>query len=60
MAFFTNTNESIHAVHGQIHHYHNIPLIVTFHPAELLQSPADKKNAWQDLLCVQNLLMQTS
>ena len=29
-----------------------IPFIVTYHPAYLLRSPADKRKAWQDLLFV--------
>jgi uracil-DNA glycosylase len=27
----------------------NTPLIVTYHPAYLLRSPADKRKAWEDL-----------
>lgn len=38
--------------------YENIPLIVTYHPAQLLQNPADKVNAWHDL-CLAMKLMQS-
>lgn len=36
---------------GRIHHYgpQRIPLIVTYHPAYLLRTPADKRKAWEDL-----------
>lgn len=33
-----------------------IPAIATFHPSYLLRSPAQKKEAWHDLLVVQELL----
>ena len=42
---------------GQRHEYPvssedmmRVPLVVTYHPAYLLRSPADKRKAWQDLL----------
>ncbi|MDH4029919.1 MAG: uracil-DNA glycosylase [Chromatiales bacterium] len=37
---------------GQIHHYgvHEVPLVVTYHPAYLLRRPAEKAKAWRDLL----------
>ncbi|AKH20298.1 uracil-DNA glycosylase [Sedimenticola thiotaurini] len=31
------------------HHYRDIPLVVTYHPAYLLRSPEQKAKAWQDL-----------
>jgi DNA polymerase len=32
-----------------VHSYQGVPLIVTYHPAYLLRSPAEKAKAWQDL-----------
>jgi DNA polymerase len=32
-----------------VHDYKGTPLIVTYHPAYLLRSPAEKAKAWQDL-----------
>lgn len=32
-----------------VHHYQNIPLIVTYHPAYLLRNPSAKKDSWEDL-----------
>ena len=29
--------------------YHDIPLVVTYHPAYLLRTPSDKRKAWEDL-----------
>jgi uracil-DNA glycosylase len=36
---------------GQLHHFgeFNTPLVVTYHPAYLLRTPADKRKAWEDL-----------
>lgn len=36
----------------------NIPLVVSYHPAYLLRSPAAKAKAWEDLLLVKRLLEQ--
>lgn len=46
-------------VDNQLHHYHTIPLIVSYHPDYLLQHPQEKKQAWRNLLRLQALL-QTS
>ncbi|MCC5861088.1 MAG: uracil-DNA glycosylase [Gammaproteobacteria bacterium] len=37
---------------GQVHRHprHDVPVVVTYHPAYLLRSPADKAQAWEDLL----------
>jgi DNA polymerase len=32
-----------------VHHYEGVPVIVTYHPAYLLRTPADKAKAWADL-----------
>lgn len=37
------------SLRGTLHEYHGIPLIITYHPAYLLRSPAEKAKAWQDL-----------
>jgi DNA polymerase len=37
------------SLRGTAHDYHGTPLIVTYHPAYLLRSPAEKAKAWQDL-----------
>ncbi len=34
---------------GQVHQAHGCPVVVTYHPAYLLRSPADKARAWSDL-----------
>jgi len=37
----------------------DIPLLVTYHPADLLRRPADKRKAWQDLQQAQAIVAQT-
>ena len=37
------------SLRGKVHRYLGRPLIVTYHPAYLLRTPADKKKAWGDL-----------
>ena len=32
-----------------VHDYHGTPLIITYHPAYLLRSPAEKAKAWRDM-----------
>ena len=45
------TDVSLGRLRGQVHHFGelNTPLIVTYHPAYLLRTPADKRKAWDDL-----------
>lgn len=40
---------SIASLRGSVHDYRGIPLIVTYHPAYLLRTLADKAKAWEDL-----------
>jgi DNA polymerase len=37
------------SLRGRLHEYKGIPLVVTYHPAYLLRTPADKAQVWQDL-----------
>ena len=34
---------------GRVHELRGIPVVVTYHPAYLLRTPADKRKAWMDL-----------
>lgn len=43
------SNEPIGKLRGQVHRYQDVPVIVTYHPAYLLRTPADKGKAWADL-----------
>jgi DNA polymerase len=37
------------SMRGTLHDFEGTPLLVTYHPAYLLRSPAEKTKAWQDL-----------
>ena len=41
---------------GKVHHYQEIPLIVTYHPDYLLRTPGAKKDAWSDLQLAMQVL----
>ncbi len=45
------TDQSLGKLRGRVHRFgeRNVPLVVTYHPAYLLRSPADKRQAWEDL-----------
>ncbi len=43
------TTEPIGRLRGRVHRYEGVPVIVTYHPAYLLRTPADKAKAWADL-----------
>ncbi len=43
------TEDSVGKLRGIWHDYHGIPLRVTYHPAYLLRTPADKKKTWEDI-----------
>ena len=43
-------NTPIGKLRGRVHEAMGVPLVVTYHPAYLLRSPADKARAWEDLL----------
>ncbi|MDQ3083123.1 MAG: uracil-DNA glycosylase, partial [Gemmatimonadota bacterium] len=41
---------------GEVHRYHGIPLIVTYHPAALLRNPAWKRPTWEDVKLARRIL----
>ena len=50
---------SITKARGSVREYDGIPVVPTFHPAYLLRNPAAKKDAWDDLKKVKQLLAQS-
>ena len=44
------TQQPLAAMRRRAHSYNGIPVIVSLSPKQLLQNPADKRKAWQDLL----------
>ena len=54
------TDESLSRLRGRVHHFGelNTPLVVTYHPAYLLRTPADKRKAWEDLKFARSVFRQ--
>ena len=61
--YLLKTKSSLERLRNQIHSYsdhqnneHQIPLIVTYHPAYLLRNPVDKKKTFADLQLIKKTL----
>ena len=52
-----HTDAAIASLRGRLHEHSGIPVIVTYHPAYLLRTLADKAKAWEDL-CFARSIMQ--
>jgi uracil-DNA glycosylase family 4 len=50
---------SVASLRNRVHRYRGRPLIVTYHPAYLLRTPADKAKAWEDLLFARRTLRES-
>ncbi|TXT16275.1 MAG: DNA polymerase bacteriophage-type, partial [bacterium] len=50
------TDTPIGKLRGHVHQYRGVPMVVTYHPAYLLRSPADKAKSWEDLLLARRTL----
>ena len=55
-----STDQPLGRLRGKVHHFGelNTPLIVTYHPAYLLRTPADKSKAWEDLKFARSVFRQ--
>ena len=53
-----DSDQSLRELRGRPHNFGEIstPLVVTYHPAYLLRSPAAKSKTWEDLLLARSLL----
>jgi DNA polymerase len=54
------TDVPLGRLRGRVHHFGelNTPLVVTYHPAYLLRTPADKRKAWEDLKFARSVYQQ--
>jgi DNA polymerase len=54
------TDAPLGRLRGRVHHFgeQQTPLIVTYHPAYLLRTPADKRKAWEDLKFARSVYQQ--
>ena len=57
-----DTPASIGQLRGQHHVYSEtaIPVVVSYHPAYLLRTPAEKRQSWQDLQLAQQIVSATA
>ena len=53
-----SSSESLEQLRGKVHVFENVPLVVTYHPDNLLQQLANKANMWDDL-CIAKPLAST-
>ena len=51
-----NSAESIESLRGKTHTFANIPLIVTYHPHDMLQNLANKAKTWDDLCMAMEIM----
>lgn len=51
-----NTKMPIGKLRGEVHRYHGVPLIVTYHPAALLRNPSWKRPTWEDVKLARRIL----
>lgn len=52
------TDAPLGRLRGQVHRFGETPLIVTYHPAYLLRTPAEKRKAWEDLKFARSVYQQ--
>jgi DNA polymerase len=50
------TKLAIGKLRSQVHRYHGVPLVVTYHPAALLRNPSWKRPTWEDVQLVRRIL----
>lgn len=53
------TKLGIGKLRSQVHRFHGVPLIVTYHPAALLRNPSWKRPTWEDVQLVRRILDST-
>jgi DNA polymerase len=51
-----NTKKGITSVRGEFHDYRGMKLMPTFNPAYLLRDPTKKREVWEDMKQVRDLL----
>jgi uracil-DNA glycosylase family 4 len=54
------TEEPISKLRGRVFEYRGAKLVPTFHPAYLLRNPASKREVWEDMKLVRDLLKKAS
>lgn len=52
----TSSRSTLESVRGQFFDFHGIPVMPTFHPAQLIEEPALKRPVWDDMQQVMKIL----
>ena len=52
------SSEPIGKLRGQVHRYNGVPVVVTYHPADLLRNLPEKAKAWADLCLALEVVQQ--
>ena len=52
------TQAPLGRLRGEVHRFGDTPLVVTYHPAYLLRTPAEKRKAWEDLKFARSVYQQ--
>ncbi|HUL18161.1 MAG TPA: uracil-DNA glycosylase [Steroidobacteraceae bacterium] len=52
------TDAPLGRLRGEVHRFGDTPLVVTYHPAYLLRTPAEKRKAWEDLKFARSVYQQ--
>ncbi|MEP6506922.1 MAG: uracil-DNA glycosylase [Gemmatimonadales bacterium] len=55
-----NSTTTIGKLRGEVHRYHGIPVVVTYHPAALLRNSAWKRPTWEDVQLARRILDSAS
>ena len=55
-----DTDSPVGRLRGRRHQLGNTPLVVTYHPAYLLRSPAQKRKAWDDLCLARRVVAEAA
>ena len=55
-----DTKTPIGKLRGEVHRYHGIPVVVTYHPAALLRNPSWKRPTWEDVQLARRILDSAS
>jgi len=50
------SQEPMGRLRGRAHDYQGVPVVVTYHPANLLRTPVDKAKAWADLCLAMDIV----
>lgn len=53
------TTDALGKLRGKVYDYQGVPLVITYHPAYLLRSPLEKRNAFDDLRLALQTYRQT-